>query len=70
MDTQHPFAKFIRTLGRGKQGSRSLSQDEAFEAMSMIMEGHIEPEQLGAFLMLIRVKEETSEEFYYWQIMA
>ncbi len=62
MDTQHPFAKFIRTLGRGKQGSRSLSQDEAFEAMSMIMEGHIEPEQLGAFLMLIRVKEETPEE--------
>lgn len=62
MDTQHPFAQFIRTLGRGKQGSRSLSQDEAFEAMSMIMEGHVEPEQLGAFLMLIRVKEETPEE--------
>ncbi len=62
MDTQHPFAKFIRTLGRGQKGSRSLSQDEAFEAMSMIMDGHVEPEQLGAFLMLIRVKEESPEE--------
>ena len=30
MDTQHPFAKFIRTLGRGQKGSRSLSQEEAF----------------------------------------
>jgi len=28
----------------------------------MIMEGHVEPEQLGAFLMLVRVKEETPEE--------
>lgn len=62
MDAQHPFSRFIRTLGRGKQGSRSLSQDDAFEAMNMIMEGHVEPEQLGAFLMLVRVKEETPEE--------
>ena len=62
MATQHPFSRFIRTLGRGKQGSRSLSQDDAFEAMSMIMTGHVEPEQLGAFLMLVRVKEETAEE--------
>lgn len=62
MDAQHPFSRFIRTLGRGKQGSRSLSQDDAFEAMNMIMDGHVEPEQLGAFLMLVRVKEETPEE--------
>jgi len=58
----HPFAPFIRTLGRGQKGSRSLSQDEAFEAMTMIQEGQVEPEQLGAFLMLVRVKEETPEE--------
>jgi anthranilate phosphoribosyltransferase len=58
----HPFAPFIRTLGRGQKGSRSLSQDEAFEAMGMILEGQVEPEQLGAFLMLIRVKEETPDE--------
>lgn len=62
MDAQHPFSRFIRTLGRGKQGSRSLSQDDAFEAMNMIMAGHVEPEQLGAFLMLVRVKEETPDE--------
>ena len=62
MDSQHPFAPFIRTLGRGQKGSRSLSMDEAFTAMGMIMEGQVEPEQLGAFLMLVRVKEETPEE--------
>jgi anthranilate phosphoribosyltransferase len=62
MDNQRPFAQFIRTLGRGQKGSRSLSLEEAREAMSMIMEGHVAAEQLGAFLMLVRVKEETPEE--------
>jgi anthranilate phosphoribosyltransferase len=59
---QHPFAQFIRTIGRGKKGAYSLTQDEAYKAMGMIIDGHIEPEQLGAFLMLMRVKEETPAE--------
>ncbi len=58
----HPFSEFIRILGRGKKGARSLTQDEAETAMGMILDGHVEPEQLGAFLMLVRVKEETPEE--------
>lgn len=41
---------------------RPLSQDEAYEAMQMIACYDVEPEQLGAFLMLMRVKEETAEE--------
>jgi anthranilate phosphoribosyltransferase len=41
---------------------RSLSQDEAYEAMQMITCYDVEPEQLGAFLMLMRVKEESAEE--------
>jgi anthranilate phosphoribosyltransferase len=41
---------------------RSLSQEEAYEAMQMIACYDVEPEQLGAFLMLVRVKEETAEE--------
>lgn len=62
MEHQHPFAQFIRTLGRGQKGSRSLTQQEAHEAMGMILDGLVEPVQLGAFLMLVRVKEETPEE--------
>jgi anthranilate phosphoribosyltransferase len=58
----HPFAKFIQTLGKGKQGMRPLSQDEAYEAMNMIACYDVEPEQIGAFMMLMRVKEETAEE--------
>lgn len=62
MSQEHPFAPFVRILGKGKQGSRSLSQPEAKESMEMILDGKVEPEQLGAFLMLLRVKEESPEE--------
>jgi len=59
---EHPFAEFIKILGKGKKGSRPLTQDEAYRAMKMIMDDEVEPIQLGAFLMLMRVKEETPEE--------
>ncbi|MGR8979189.1 MAG: glycosyl transferase family protein [Gammaproteobacteria bacterium] len=59
---EHPFAEYIRILGKGKKGSRPLTQDEAHEAMKMIIADEVLPIQLGAFLMLMRVKEETPEE--------
>ena len=61
-DREHPFAPYVRILGKGKTGSRSLSGDEAFTAMRMILAGEVEDLQLGAFLMLLRVKEESAEE--------
>ncbi|MEH6582170.1 MAG: hypothetical protein V7754_09565, partial [Halioglobus sp.] len=62
MDTEHPFAQYVRILGKGKSGTRSLTQEEANAAFSMILNGEAEDMQLGAFLMLLRVKEETGEE--------
>ncbi|GAA3934583.1 glycosyl transferase family protein [Litoribacillus peritrichatus] len=59
---EHPFAQYVRILGKGKRGSRSFTQDEARDAMSMILKGEVEEVQLGAFLMLLRVKEESPEE--------
>ncbi len=58
----HPFARFVAILGRGKSLTRSLTVDEAEEAMGMILRGEVRPEQLGAFLMLLRVKEESPAE--------
>ncbi|MBI5263331.1 MAG: glycosyl transferase family protein [Bradyrhizobium sp.] len=58
----HPFARFINILGRGKTKTRSLTIEEAEVAMRMILAGEVLPEQLGAFLMLLRVKEESPEE--------
>jgi len=59
---EHPFAPYVRILGKGKKGSRSLNFNEAYDAMRMILEGEVLDLQLGAFLMLLRVKEETPEE--------
>ncbi|WPO98120.1 glycosyl transferase family protein [Pseudomonas sp. HR96] len=60
--TEHPFAVFVRILGKGKRGARNLTREEAAEAMGMILDGAVEPAQLGAFLMLLRHKEESAEE--------
>jgi anthranilate phosphoribosyltransferase len=59
---EHPFAPYVRILGKGKTGSRSLTRDEARAAMQMILQGQATEIQLGAFLMLLRVKEESADE--------
>lgn len=59
---EHPFAPFVRILGKGQKGSRGLNQEEAYQAMGMVLDGKVEDTQLGAFLMLLRFKEETPEE--------
>lgn len=59
---EHPFAQYIQMLGKGRKGSRDLTQQEAEQALGMILSGQTEPVQLGAFLMLMRVKEETPAE--------
>lgn len=61
-DGEHPFAPYIRILGKGKTGTRSLDQQEARRAFGMVLSGQAEPVQLGAFLMLLRVKEESPQE--------
>lgn len=61
-ETEHPFAQYVRVLGKGPNLSRPLTQDEARAAMTMIMAGEVLPEQLGAFLCLLRVKTELPEE--------
>ncbi|MFT2090767.1 glycosyl transferase family protein [Paraglaciecola sp. 2405UD69-4] len=56
------FKDFIRIIGRGQRAGRTLTQAEAKQAMSMLIQGEATAEQKGAFLMLLRVREETAEE--------
>lgn len=62
MTIEHPFAQYVRILGKGRKGSRSLTYEEALNAMTMILNGETEDIQLGAFMMLLRVKEENADE--------
>lgn len=59
---EHPFAQYVRILGKGPNLSRPLTGEEIEAAVRMIMRGEVEPVQLGAFLCLLRVKTETPEE--------
>lgn len=62
MPIEHPFAQYVRILGKGRKGSRSLTYEEALAAMGHILRGETEDVQLGAFMMLLRVKEENADE--------
>jgi len=55
----HPFSKYVAILGRGKTKQRALTFEEARDSMAMILRDEAEPEQIGAFLMLLRLKEEA-----------
>ena len=61
-DFEHPFAQYVRIVGKGKNGARSLTYDEAYHAFTMILKDEVLDVQLGAFLMLLRVKEESVDE--------
>lgn len=52
----------VRTLGRGPGRSRSLTQDEAADAMCQMLLGAAAPQAVGALLMLLRMKGETADE--------
>lgn len=55
------LSEHVRTLGRGPGRARSLTQDEAADAMRLMLDGAA-PEAVGALLMLLRMKGETPEE--------
>lgn len=62
MTDEHPFASYIRILGKGPKLSRSLTEDEACAAMQMVLADEATPMQVGAFLCLLRVKTESPAE--------
>lgn len=62
MTEEHPFARFVRIIGKGPNLSRPLTEDEMYEAARMILEDRVEPLQLGAFLCILRLRTEVPEE--------
>jgi anthranilate phosphoribosyltransferase len=62
MAKDHPFAQYLRIIGRGERLSRPLSEDEMLQAGRMILADEVEPVQLGAFLLILRMRSEEPEE--------
>lgn len=61
-EPEHPFAPYVRTLGRGPGRSRALTREEARDALQAVLRGEAAPEQVGAFLMLLRYRGEAADE--------
>ncbi|MFD2263824.1 glycosyl transferase family protein [Lacibacterium aquatile] len=59
---RHSFAPVVRAIGRGPGRGRSLTESEADQAMTAILREEATPEQVGAFLMLLRYRGETADE--------
>ena len=56
------LAPYIHAMGRGPGRARSLTQEEARDAMAQILAGQAAPEAVGALLMLMRYRGETPGE--------
>ena len=56
------IAKYIREIGRGKEGARSLTQPQAYELMSLVLDGRVTDLEIGGFALAMRIKGESVEE--------
>ena len=61
-DAPHPFAEFLRTIGRGSTVGRPLNEIEAETAFDMVLNDRVDPMQLGAFLLVLRYRTEAPSE--------
>ena len=57
-----PAARFIKEIGRGKDGARSLSRDDAELLYGAMLDQRVTDLELGAILMSMRIKGETVDE--------
>jgi anthranilate phosphoribosyltransferase len=56
------YAYIIRELGRGREGARDLTLDEAQQLYGAILDGGIADLELGAIVIALRLKGETVDE--------
>jgi anthranilate phosphoribosyltransferase len=56
------IAAYIKEIGRGKEGARSLSQAQAYDLMSQVLDGRVTDLEIGAFAIAMRIKGESTEE--------
>ncbi|MFZ6746735.1 DNA-binding protein YbiB [Undibacterium sp. JH2W] len=55
-------AKFIKEIGRGKDGARSMTQADAATLYTAMLAGRVSDLELGGILLSMRIKGESIEE--------
>jgi anthranilate phosphoribosyltransferase len=53
---------YIKEIGRGKRGARSLSREQAADLFGQVLDGAVTDLEVGAFCLAMRIKGESAEE--------
>ncbi|MEW6372071.1 MAG: DNA-binding protein YbiB [Pseudomonadota bacterium] len=64
-ESDHPSfaaARFIKEIGRGVKGARSMSREDAALLYAAMLEGRVSDLELGGILLAMRIKGESVEE--------
>ena len=56
------ISPYIKEIGRGPQGARALSRDQAADLLGQVLDGQCSDLEVGAFCIAMRIKGETPEE--------
>ena len=56
------IAKYIKEIGRGKQGARALSREHAADLFGQVLDGAVTDLEIGGFCLAMRIKGETAQE--------
>ena len=57
-----PAARFIKEIGRGKKGARSMSREDARELYAAMLDGRVSDLELGGIMLAMRIKGESVDE--------
>lgn len=57
-----PIASYIKVIGRGREGARALTQEQAADLFGQVLDGTVTDLEIGAFCLAMRIKGETPEE--------
>lgn len=60
--TAMSISPYIKEIGRGKEGARSLTREQASDLMGQVLDGTVSDLELGGFCLAMRIKGETPEE--------
>ncbi|WP_291010479.1 DNA-binding protein YbiB [Hydrogenophaga sp.] len=56
------ISQYIKEIGRGKDGARSLTGEQAADLMAQVLDGAVTDLEVGGFCLAMRIKGETPEE--------
>lgn len=56
------ISQYIKEIGRGKQGARPVTREQAHDLFGQILDGQVTDLEIGAFCLAMRIKGETPEE--------